>query len=121
MFKGDPAIEPFSVDAPKEKPIALAETKVGPLLDIETKPPAGTVTGATEEIVVGPRSPAPKPAEDGAPGDMLSGDDVAQRLDTILTKGKRPGRPAAHNHRRRPTSSPSTATRRLRPTGPRGG
>ncbi|HMD68913.1 MAG TPA: tetratricopeptide repeat protein, partial [Chitinivibrionales bacterium] len=90
MFEGEPAIEPLSEETPKGKPVLPADTKVGPLLEIGAEAPAGTVTGATEEIVVGPREQARQPAG----GNVLSGDDVALRLDTIFDEGEEAGPPA---------------------------
>ena len=90
MFEGEPAIEPLAEDTLMEKPVLPADTKVGPLLEIEAEAPAGTVTGATEEIVLRPREPARHPAEET----VLSGDDVALRLEMIFDEGEEAG-PAA--------------------------
>jgi pilus assembly protein FimV len=84
MFKDEPDAEPLEFETmPQDKTAFSDDTKVGPVLESKAKSPARDVTDATEEIVLGTHAPS----DQGA----LSGDDVAERLETIFDVGEGPG------------------------------
>jgi tetratricopeptide (TPR) repeat protein len=93
MFEDAPAMEPLAADLPPEEPAAVGASadEAGPFLDIAADIGAKSMSGANEEIVVEDARAAVPPEKEG----VISGDDVALRLDTIFEEGEKTELPGA--------------------------